>query len=421
MRGTTEAVRQILLESALFSVMQHEVERGLANAQLNLFIAFEDSQRFFDSQQRSGSEITPMDELAGVIRGSGKGLGVIVQTMQGLSKRLLPNLATKIMGRLGSHDDYARLGADLAMNPSQIEWARRKLKPGMFVVQVSEGDWREPCLISVPLLNMPNVVSDEEAAESVRTLDSLPVVPAPEYDNWEPQHIIHAITPTTKEKKDSQGEDDPTPRHPNAPLPMELLEYLKSIARKPFLNATERDANNDVTASKGNTIRKKLIQQRLVNPISINPGSGRGRSFQLLELTEKGIDLLSDYSVKPSAGHGRGKLAHRWWAWSISKWLNGQGLKSVIEDDFLGARVDISATTENQKIGIEIELSRGHELENISKDLAAGFSQVVSLVKDPAAVQRVKAKLEKELGSHNGSVHVGCLKDYVDIITLALS
>ena len=60
-----------------------------------------------------------MDELGGVIRGSAKGLGVIVQTREGFSKRLLPNLATKIIGRLGSANDYASLGADLAMNPAQ--------------------------------------------------------------------------------------------------------------------------------------------------------------------------------------------------------------------------------------------------------------------------------------------------------------
>ena len=202
---------------------------------------------------------------------------------------------------------------------------------------------------------------------------------------------------------------------------MELLEYLKSIARKPFLNATERDESQGVTASKGNNIRKKLIQQGLVAPISINPGSGRGRSFQLLDLTEEGLDLLRQFGVKPSAGHGRGKLAHRWWVHNISEWLNSQGVKCVIEDDSLGARVDISVVTGNQRIAIEVEMSRGHELENVKKDLQAGFSQVVSLVKEPAAVQRVKAKLEKELGSPNGSVHVGNLKEYADIITLALS
>ncbi len=264
------------------------------------------------------------------------------------------------------------------------------------------------------------MVSDEEAAESMKALADIPVVPAPEYENWQPQHIIQAMTRTKKKRKDSREEDGANPNQ-NAPLPMELLEYLKSIARKPFLNATERDKSQGVTASKGNNIRKKFIQQGLVNPISINPGSGRGRSFQLLELTEEGLDLLRQFGVKPSAGHGRGRLAHRWWCRTISEWLKSQGVKSVIEDDSLGARVDISATTENQKIAIEVEMSSGHELENVKKDLRAGFSQVVSLVKEPAAVQLVKSKLEGELGTSSGSVHVGCLRDYVGIITLALN
>lgn len=430
MRGASEQVKRIFLESHLFAVLQHEMEKGNFNSPLDLFMVVDDAQRFVDSAQpnyRSDDfqygigEMNPMEELASVIRGGGKGMCVVTQSMVGLSRRLTPNLATKIMGRSSSFSDALRLGQDMGMNREKIEDCQKILKPGRFVVQVSEGDWREPCLISVPLLNMPNVVSDEEAAESVKALDYIPTVAASEYENWQPQHIRSAIIPKKKKKKDSQGEDGSTPSNPDAPLAMELLEYLKSIARKPFLNATERDENIGVTASKGNTIRKKFIQQGLVNPISINPGSGRGRSFQLLELTDEGLDLLRQFGVKPSAGHGRGKLAHRWWCHTISEWLNSRGVKSVIEDDSLGARVDISVMTGNQRIAIEVEMSRGHELENVKKDLRAGFSQVVSLVKEPAAVQRVKAKLEGELGTSSGSVHVGNLKEYADIITLALS
>ena len=432
MRRATDQGSKIFLESHLFALLQREMELGNWNAPLDLMTFFDDGQRLFDSAQPnyrsdglqygSGSvgEMNPMEELASITRGGGKGLVVATQSMFGLSRRLTPNLATKIMGRC-SFSDAIRLGQDMSMTREQIEDSQRRLKPGMFVVQVSDGDRREPCLISVPLLPMPNVVGDEEAAESVKALDYIQTVPAPEYENWEPQHIIHAITLTKKKSKDSQDKDSSTPKHSNAPLPMELLEYLKSIARKPFLNATQRDESEGVTASKGNTIRKKLIQQGLVNPISINPGSGRGRSFQLLELTEKGLDLMSQFDVKPSAGHGRGRLAHRWWCHTISEWLNSRGGKSVIEDDSLGARVDISATTGNQKIAIEIEMSRGHELENVKKDLQAGFSKVVSLVEEPAAVDRVKAKLERELGASSGSVHVGCLREYGEIITLALN
>ena len=143
MRGTSEIVKQVLLEPILYSLLQHEIEKGLVNAPMSLFVGFEDSQRFFDAQGVSG-DITPIDELAGIVRGTGKGLAVIVQTMNGLSRKLVPNLATKIMGRMGSQEDYARLGADLAMSREQLDWARRRLKPGQFIVQVSEGEHREP-------------------------------------------------------------------------------------------------------------------------------------------------------------------------------------------------------------------------------------------------------------------------------------
>ena len=427
-----ELVNHVFLESTLWAVLQREMVEGSFNSPLDLIMFFDDGQRLFDSVQpneRSDDfqygtigEMNPMEEVASVIRGGGKGLAVATQSMFGLSRRLTPNLATKIMGRSSSFSDALRLGQDMGMNREQIENCQKRLKPGMFVVQVSEGDWREPCLISVPLLNMPNVVSDEEAAESVKALDRIPVVPAPEYENWQPQHIINAITLMKKKRKDSQGDESSTPRDPNAPLPMERLEYLKSIARKPFLNATQRDDSEGVTASKGNNIRKKLIDRGLVAPISINPGSGRGRSFQLMELTEEGLDLMRQFGVKPSAGHGRGRLAHRWWVHTISEWLNSQGVKSVIEDESLGARVDIAATIGNQKIAIEVEMSRGHELENVKKDLQAGFSQVVSLVEEPAAVERVEAKLRQELGvAADGRLRVGCLKDYRDVVSLVLT
>jgi len=184
MIGAPEATKRILLETTLFSLFQREVERGVVNGPLNLFIGFDDSQRSFDACGPTGGEIMP--ELAGIVRGTGKSLCVVVQTMAALSRKLIPNLGTKIFGRLGSHEDYDTLAADLGLTSQQKEWARLHLKPGMFIGQVSKGDWREPFLFNVPLPNIPTVVSDQEARDSVRALDSLPVVPATEFEKWEP-------------------------------------------------------------------------------------------------------------------------------------------------------------------------------------------------------------------------------------------
>ena len=74
MRGTSESVKQMLLESTLFSLFQHEYEQGGVNRPLNLFVVFDDAYRYLSAGHEVGKEITPIDELAGLIRGSGKGL-----------------------------------------------------------------------------------------------------------------------------------------------------------------------------------------------------------------------------------------------------------------------------------------------------------------------------------------------------------
>jgi hypothetical protein len=403
MRDTTEVTKQILLESTLYSVMQHEVERGLVNAPISLFVAFEDGQRFFDSQQKSSGEITPMDELAGVIRGSGIGLGVIVQTMHGLSRRLVPNLTTKIMGRLGSHDDYARLCADLAMDPKQVEWARRRLKPGMFVVQAAEGDWREPFVISAPLMRARAVACDEDAARSVRPLESLPAVPAREYADWQPHHLTSVASPASAVSHEGHstedlgeqdtiepGEDNGVAR--GQEITKELLDYLAAVAADPLRPCTERDHILGIGASKGHRIRASIVERGLVRVVAINPG-GRGKRFQLLEFTDDGRDLLRTYRIPLPLGNGRGGLVHQWWCRTITDWLTDFGLTATIEDDRMGARVDVVATVpDGRRLAIEVEISAGHELTNIERDITAGYRTVVCLVDNQAAFQRVRSR-----------------------------
>lgn len=266
MRGTSESVKQLLLEPALFSVMHHEIERGLFNRPLDLFVAFEDSQRFFNSGQEStGGEIAPMDELAGIIRGSGKGLGVIVQTMQGVSLRLTPNLATKVMGRMGTHLDYTRLGADLSMNRDQIEWAKRNLRPGVFVAQVSESDWREPFVFRVKNVKLPNWVSDADAARSVQALNALPTTPASEYARWEPQHITNL-----SETSPAGRLSDPT------------LRFLEAVIAEPGKPSSAYAKIAGISGSRAAEIRKELTKSGYLREHKVATGR-RGRNSIVLE------------------------------------------------------------------------------------------------------------------------------------------
>src|SRR5262249_38051144 len=142
----------------------------------------------------------------------------IVQTLMGLSRRLVPNLALKMIGRLGSHEDYATAGADLGMTPEQIAWAKLHLQPGWFIGQMADGEWREPFLFQVPLVNLPEALDDAEAAESVKPLERLPVVPAPEFNRWQPHHVADVSAATRPAQPD---------------LPETALRFLKAVIAHP--------------------------------------------------------------------------------------------------------------------------------------------------------------------------------------------
>ncbi len=426
MKGTSEHVKQILLESSLYALFQHEIERGVVNGPLSLFVAFEDSQRFFADQQRGDSALTPMDEIAGITRGTGIGLCVNVQTAQGLSRKLVPNLATRIIGRLGSYDDYSRLGADMALNREQLSWAMHNLRPGRFLAQLSSGRWRHPFVMSVPLVEIPTTVSDAEAARSVEILDRLPTVAAPEYANW-PGRPPKVSSPTDSQDSwriNSEAQRDGSvgsleDSRPEIRISKRCLDYLSSIAEDPLRSITAMDEDLGLGSAQGDKIRKQLLSAGLVEKIRINL-LGRGRQFHLMELTLQGHSLLKSIGVEIIRGHGRGGLAHCYWTNSIAECMTSKGATCVIEDESKAVRVDIAIrTSQGIEVAVEVECSAGHEVHNVRKDLAAGFKHVVSLVKEKPRVITVREKLALELGTAALEfVYVGELRDFENVLGL---
>jgi hypothetical protein len=276
LRDASETVKQVLLESTLFTLFHDEIERGAFNVPMDLFVIFEDGQRFFSTQTTSmGSGLTPMDELAGVIRGSGKGLCVSVQTMQGLSRRLVPNLAMKIMGRLGTHEDYASLGADMNMNAAQIEWTKRNSIPGLFVCQMADGEWREPFPFRVPLLSIPATVSDDIAARSLQPLNSIPVVPAPEFARWQPRQTVEVRTQQSSHLSEAE------------------LRLLQAVIRNPARPCSFYASAARISGKRAGEMRERLVAAGYLREHQLATGR-RGRTAIVLEPLEPAFSAVAD-------------------------------------------------------------------------------------------------------------------------------
>ena len=114
----------------------------------------------------------------------------------------------------------------------------------------------------------------------------------------------------------------PEPSRPD--LDKETLDYLELVASEPFLSVSERNAELELSAWKGQQIKTSLVEAGLVREIAINPG-GRGQRFQLLEFTKEGREVLSAFGIAPPLGHGRGGIAHQWWNKDDRRLARGAG------------------------------------------------------------------------------------------------
>ena len=86
-----------------------------------------------------------------------------------------------------------------------------------------------------------------------------------------------------------------------------------------------------------------------------------------------------------------------WWVAALKKFAIGLGAEVDVEDDSSGARVDVTIRSGTlAPIACEIEISPGHEMANVLKDIAAGFETIVSLVESPSRTQLIRAKVESE-------------------------
>lgn len=285
MRGASENVKDLLLVSLVRAKFQQEVERGHFNGPLQLVIALDDSQRVFQAHTGDSGEIAPLDELAGIIRGTGLSLWAVLQMLQGVSRQLTPNLATKLMGRLGSHEDYARLGADMAMTPEQIDWAKRHLRAGMFIGQLGDGDYREPFAFTAPQINLPETPTDAEIAASVRLLDQLPTEFANQYASWQPRHFTEVASRPTAARTETRTDGV------NSLLSESDWRYLNLVATEPGRSATYYTRTLRLNGQRGGEIREQLKAWGLIRE-TVVPAAAPARESRGLEVTADGKAAL---------------------------------------------------------------------------------------------------------------------------------
>jgi hypothetical protein len=202
-RRAGEDVKNFLLESLIDHVFQHQVEQGVVNGQLELFIFVDDAQRLVNSNGTSA--MSGLDEKVAKIRGGGISIGFFVQTLHGVSPHLLPNINGLLMGRTVLYEDRMTMGRNLGMTDAQIEWVKSSLQRGWFVATFAEGDWHEPFAFESRFVDLAHNVTDADVLASQRPLEALPVIPDDDFRNWK-RHPVAELQPDTAGPALSPGE-----------------------------------------------------------------------------------------------------------------------------------------------------------------------------------------------------------------------
>lgn len=283
----SEQLKQLLIEPCLYSIFHYEYERGVSNADLSLWIVLEDALDFLRTGQNAAGEITPIDELVAVVRSSGKGLAVLCPTTHGVSRTLMANLTFKVMGHLNLHEDYQVVGANMIMTPDQISWAEHHLQPKLYVGQLGIGSWPEPFVFQVPHVPTPGVVDDLTAANTLNLLNGLPTVPAAEFLNWQPHHVIEVSVPATP-ARDSLSEVE--------------RRFLEAVVRMPGRASSFYARTARLNGAAAAAMRARLVTLGYLREHLIATGA-RGRMSIVLQPLDKALAATAPEPTE--ANHAR--------------------------------------------------------------------------------------------------------------------
>jgi len=257
----------------ILSEFTSRIARGVSNACMDLWICLDEAQRLCSSSNHTSA----MADLIGLIRGTGIGLDLNLQSAHDVLPAIISNTATKVLGRCGSMADYASAGHSMGLTSEQIHYAQMNLRPGLFVGQLGEGSWRYPFLFQVPPVKFPRATSQPVLDEP--GID-FPVVYASEFEKW--GQIIDVQSPVGAAATSFLFA---SPRE---------FQFCKAVVDFPMQPSSSYPKQAGISSKDAKQIREGLIAKHYIQEHRLDTGS-RGRSSLLLEPLPEGIKAMKTY------------------------------------------------------------------------------------------------------------------------------
>jgi hypothetical protein len=287
---------------------------------------------------------TVMEMLLRQCRELGMGVIVLDQHPSLLSQAALGNTYASICLNLKDPTDIAKAAKLSLLDPDDARHLST-LPVGRGVVKLQDR-WRHPFLVDFPHVPVAKGSVSDERLRSY--LDGRATLSAPSAST------THEIVGLRR------------------PRPADEARFLDDVCAFPDDGVDARYQRLTLSADAGTRLKRRLLALGLVEEERVAIGRTRRT---LLRLTPPAREIAGQ-----DDGMRRESLAHAYWKRHYADLYRARGYHVEIEaprPDAIGGRVDVLATRAGERVAVEIETGKSDVVENVRRDLRAGYTRVL--------------------------------------------
>jgi len=303
-----------------------------------------------------------------------------------LPPALFGNVNNRFIMRLGNGYCIRRVARAANLNNEQSD--QIPLLP-LRRCLIHSGDYPYTALFEIPELRFDYVSDDDVASHMEEILPSLEYTPATE-----------ELEVSSGEEKEEEGLDIPGLKKGKSQMRPNRLwtETAKILAEMGWISLSSLYANlGNVSPWYGRKILKEMENQDMIELCPISFGT-RGNPKTFVVLKAKGAEFIG-VDFDDIRLQGKGSAEHVILQNLIAEGMKDSGKTVTVEHHINGKSVDIAEIREDKSIAYEIELSPAHQhvVENVLRDLDAGFDEVVVITRNQTAQNEAKDKIYKNI------------------------
>lgn len=404
--GLTNSDKTFLIEALLLWIHHYQMNQP-SREKLRHILLIEEAHHVLlkKKQELTGAE-SVTDVILREVREFGEAIILLDQLPSLISKPALENTYTTICMNLKEKGDVTAAAKAMLLEPGEARLLGA-LPVGTGVVKL-QGRWPRPFQARFPLFQLQKgTVTDQEVRD--RFLENLGVegvARAMRDGSSSLARVVQEIIPTRR--LTIKGKFSPL----GQPLSVEGRDLLQDIKDHPIDPVTARYNRLGWTPVQGTGVVKQCLDDGFLASTSIPlPGT----HVRFLELTEAGLEAIGLAKQQPERWGGP---EHRFWVETTARGLQSQGVQVEKEHPLgEGKTVDLLATIQGRRVGIEIETGKSDWKGNALKCLEADLDHVVLA----GTRARIVNQMKSELGDcqENGMLSVMAAWEVVKFLKFA--